>query len=120
MAIADARPKLLVVDDDKGFCSILQTAFRRRGYSVHAALSIAQAREKLRDWRPDFAVLDLRLQDGCGLELISEIKKANPAAKVVILTGAPTTATATEAMRLGAAQYLVKPADIHAIELPFR
>lgn len=120
MAVADRRPKLLVVDDDESFCSILKSVFARRGYAVHAALSIAQARDELRGWLPDFAVVDLRLRDGCGLQLISEIRKANPAARVVVLTGAPSAASAAKAMKLGAAQYLVKPADVRAIERPFR
>lgn len=120
MCSADPRPRLLVVDDDEDFCSILRSAFARRGYSVHAALSLARARHILKSWSPQYAVVDLRLRDACGLELIRDIKGTNPAARVVILTGSPSATTATEAMKLGASQYLAKPAEIELIESAFR
>lgn len=119
MCSADLRPRLLVVDDDEDFCSILRSAFERRGYTVHAAPSLARARHILKGWSPQYAVVDLRLRDACGLELIRDIKRVNPAARVVVLTGAPSAKTATEAMKLGASQYLAKPADTNAIEQAF-
>lgn len=120
MCSADRRPRLLVVDDDEDFCLILRSAFERRGYTVHAAPSLARARHILTGWSPEYAVLDVRLRETCGLELIRDIKGANPAACIVVLTGSPSATTAAEAMKLGASQYLTKPAEVDAIESAFR
>ena len=115
----DTRPKLLIVDDDENFCLTLQRAFGQRGYAVRAAYSAAQARAVLTDWAPAFAVVDLRMRDAAGLTLIPRIKAANPAARVVVLTGYASIATAIEAIKLGATHYLAKPVDAGAIELAF-
>lgn len=116
----DTRLKLLVVDDDENFCSILQRAFEQRGYEVRTAQSAAQAHAVLAGWPPAFAVVDLRMRDAAGLTLIPRIKAANPAARVVVLTGYASIATAIEAIKLGATHYLAKPVDASAIELAFR
>ena len=112
-------PRLLIVDDDGSFSSTLQRAFEQRGYTVRCAQSVTQARELLNDWLPDFAVVDLCLRDAWGLALIPDIKAASPAARVVVLTGFPSTATAVEAIKLGATHYLAKPAAVGEIELAF-
>lgn len=119
MIIPDRRPKLLVVDDDENFCSIMQSAFEQRGYTVRAAQSVTQAREVLKDWTPGFAVVDLYMRDATGLALIPDIMAANPAARLVVLTGYPSIATAIEAIKLGATHFLAKPVDASAIEFAF-
>jgi two-component system response regulator RegA len=116
---ADGKPKLLLVDDDESFCSSLQCTFEQRGYEVRAARSIAQAREALQDWAPGFAVVDLRIRNATGLTLIPDVKAANPAVRLVVLTGYASIATAVEAIKLGATYYLTKPVEASAIEHAF-
>lgn len=119
-ASPDARPKILLVDDDERFCSILQRSFEQRGYAVRAAHSAFQVHEILRDWLPAFAVVDLKLRNAGGLSLIPAIRAANPAARLVVLTGYASIATAVEAIKLGATHYLTKPVDAAEIERAFR
>lgn len=117
---APDAPRLLIVDDSENFCSMMKRGFEQRGYQVRVAHSISCAHAILKEWLPQFAVLDLRLPDHGGLELIPGIKAANPAVRLVVLTGYASIATAVEAIKLGATHYLAKPADIDAIESAFR
>lgn len=119
VSFPDRRLKLLIVDDDRNFCWVLQRAFEQRGYAVRAAQSVIQACEVLKDWPPAFAVVDLRVGHATGLTLIPRIRAANPAARLVVLTGYASIATAIEAIKLGATHYLTKPVDANAIELAF-
>jgi two-component system response regulator RegA len=98
----------------------MQRAFSQRNYDVRVAYSVAQAGEVLRTWLPEFAVLDLRMPGPAGLTLISKVKAASPDARIVMLTGFSSIATAVEAIKLGATYYLVKPVDADAVEAAFR
>lgn len=107
--------KLLILEDDKGLRSALVADFEDKGYSVVEA---EQFRE-LNFFVFDFAILDLRLNGESGLHAIEVLKKHNEACRIVILTGFGSIATAVEAMKLGAVNYLTKPATSEQIEEAF-
>jgi two-component system, response regulator RegA len=113
------RPKLLIVDDNEIFCSTMERVFGRRGYEVRLAHAVSEAEAVLSAWPPEFALLDLRLPGSAGLALIPMVKAANPDCRVVMLTGFASIATAVEAIKLGAVQYLPKPVDAEAVEVAF-
>ncbi|MGL6042455.1 MAG: response regulator transcription factor, partial [Sandaracinobacteroides sp.] len=102
---------LLLADDDNSFRQRLAVTLGRRGFVVQAAASAAEARDLMRTMKPDFAVLDLRLGDGNGLDLVAELRVLHPATRVVVLTGYGNLATAVAAVKDGAIDYLAKPAD---------
>ncbi|MBL8839126.1 MAG: ActR/PrrA/RegA family redox response regulator transcription factor [Alphaproteobacteria bacterium] len=110
------RGLLLLVDDDEVFLTRLARAMERRGYTVRTAGSIKAGATAAQADPPDFAVVDLRLGDGSGLELVPTIRAANPDSRIVVLTGYGNIATAVAAMKQGAIDYLAKPADADAIE----
>jgi len=103
--------RLLLVDDDAPFRQRLTTTMERRGFLVAAAGGIEEARQLAAGFRPDFAVVDMRLGDGNGLELVAPLRQINPDIRVVILTGYGNLATAVAAVKTGAVDYLAKPAD---------
>ena len=108
---------LLIVDDDKPFSSRLARAMEVRGYEVRVAESVADGIAAIDTQAPTFAVIDMRLGDGSGLDVIARLKERRPEARGVILTGYGNIATAVTAVKLGAFDYLAKPADadeIHA------
>ena len=108
---------LLIVDDDKPFSTRLARAMEVRGYSVRVADSVAEGLIAIEALAPAFAVIDMRLGDGSGLDVIARLKDKRPDARGVILTGYGNIATAVTAVKLGAFDYLAKPADadeIHA------
>lgn len=107
--------RLLLVDDDEIYCGILARALGRRGLDVSVAYSRAAALPAARDVIPELAVVDLRIDDDSGLELIPELLEINPDIRIIILTGYASIATAVEAIKLGAVHYLTKPADADAI-----
>jgi two-component system response regulator RegA len=111
----DAR-SLLIVDDNDVFRTRLVRAFGDRGYEVRDAASHAAAIEQARGDSPELAIVDLRLPDRSGLEVVRDLKALDPATRIVVLTGYGSIATAVESMRLGAAQYLTKPVDADQIE----
>jgi two-component system response regulator RegA len=102
---------LLLADDDSSFRQRLALMLGRKGFAVTAAGSLAEAREKMVTLKPDYAVLDLRLGDGNGLDLVGELRASRPDARIVILTGYGNLATAVAAVKEGAIDYLAKPAD---------
>jgi len=102
---------LLLADDDNSFRQRLAITLGRRGFDVRAAASLAEARELMRAIRPAYAVIDLRLGDGNGLDLVSELRTLHPDTRVVVLTGYGNLATAVAAVKEGAIDYLAKPAD---------
>ncbi len=106
-----ANGRLLLADDDDSFRKRLALTLGRRGFDVHAAESAAAARQLMRQMKPDYAVLDLRLGDGSGLDLVAELRALHPDTKVVILTGYGNLATAVAAVKEGAIDYLAKPVD---------
>ena len=114
---AAAEGRLLIVDDDKAFLQRLARAMEKRGFLTDTAESVAEARAKVEVAAPDFAVVDMRLEDGNGLDVIEIIRTRRPEARAIILTGYGNIATAVTAVKLGAIDYLSKPADadeIHA------
>jgi two-component system response regulator RegA len=107
--------KLLVVDDDQVWLDQLSRAMTRRGLLVFEAQSVEKALNILTKEKFDYGVIDLRLDDGDGLEIISELRKLNPNSKSIILTGFGNIANAVSAIKLGAVDYLAKPANIEDI-----
>jgi two-component system, response regulator RegA len=108
---------LLIVDDDKVFLTRLARAMETRGYAVTAADSVRDGLAAIKDKAPAFAVIDMRLGDGNGMDVISELKRRRPDARGIILTGYGNIASAVTAVKIGAFDYLAKPADadeIHA------
>ncbi len=114
--LPDSERSLLIVDDDAPLCSRLARAMERRGFLVATAESVALGITAAGDFQPAFAVVDLRLGDGSGLDVVSAIRQARPNARIVMLTGYGNIATAVAAVKAGAIDYLPKPADADAVE----
>jgi two-component system response regulator RegA len=106
-----AERSLLIVEDDKSFLQRLAKALESRGFAVTTAESVAEGLMQLEQSPPAFAVVDMRLQDGNGLEVISALKRRRPDARGIVLTGYGNIATAVNAIKLGAVDYLAKPVD---------
>ena len=102
---------LLLVDDDAPFRQRLQVMLTRKGFDVTAVGSMAEARVEAVTLKPGHAVLDIRLEDGNGLDLVAELRTFNPDVRIVMLTGYGNLATAVAAVKAGAVDYLAKPAD---------
>jgi len=102
---------LLIVEDDKSFLTRLARAMEARGFSVATAESVAEGLLQVEKAPPFYAVVDMRLGDGNGLDVISALKRRRPEAHGVVLTGYGNIATAVNAVKLGAIDYLAKPAD---------
>jgi two-component system response regulator RegA len=102
---------LLIVDDDKSFAARLSRAMETRGFNVHVAENVQDGLTAIRSTAPAFAVVDMRLDDGNGLDVVAQLKTLRPDARVVVLTGYGNIATAVTAVKLGALDYLAKPAD---------
>jgi two-component system, response regulator RegA len=102
---------LLIVDDDKSFLQRLARAMEIRGFAVNTAESVVAGLSLVEKAAPAFAVVDMRLGDGNGLDVISAIKKRRPEARAIILTGYGNITTAVNAVKLGAVDYLAKPVD---------
>lgn len=102
---------LLLVDDDSAFLRRLGRAMESRGFDVDIAESVAAGLAKVKAAPPAYAVVDLRLEDGNGLDVVSALHEKRQSAKVVVLTGYGNIATAVTAVKLGAIDYLAKPAD---------
>ncbi len=106
---------LLIVDDDNPFVQRLARAMEKRGFAVDTAQSVSEANAKVAAAPPAYAVVDMRLEDGNGLTVIEKIRKIRPDARTVVLTGYGNIATAVTAVKLGAIDYLAKPADADEI-----
>src|SRR3954471_21496937 len=106
---------LLVVDDDKPFLTRLARAMESRGFTVRTAETVAEGIEQVRRTPPGYAVVDLRLGDGHGLDVIDALHQSRPDARAVVLTGYGNIATAVTAVKLGAIDYLAQPADADAV-----
>jgi two-component system response regulator RegA len=102
---------LLIVEDDRSFLARLARAMEARGFTVTTAESVADGLLQVEQNAPAFAVVDMRLGDGNGLDVISALKRRRPDARGIILTGYGNIATAVNAVKLGAVDYLAKPAD---------
>lgn len=106
---------LLLVDDDEVFVQRLAKAMEKRGFDVVVAMSVAEGRAAAQARPPAYAVCDLRLEDGNGLDVVEVIREQRPDARVVVLTGYGAIATAVAAVKIGATDYLSKPADANDI-----
>jgi two-component system, response regulator RegA len=102
---------LLIVEDDKSFLQRLARAMEGRGFAVTTAQSVAEGLQQVEKSAPAFAVVDMRLGDGNGLDVVSALKKRRPDARTIVLTGYGNIATAVNGVKLGAVDYLAKPAD---------
>lgn len=102
---------LLVMDDDAPLRNRMARALESRGFSVRTASGVQEAQAIVREAAPAYAVLDLRLEDGSGLQVVEELHACRPDARVVMLTGYGNIATAVAAVKAGAVDYLSKPAD---------
>ena len=106
---------LVIMDDDKAFLQRLGRAMEQRGFAVRMADTVTEGMDLIRQQPPAFAVVDMRLEDGNGLEVVGELSKLRPNARAVVLTGYGNIATAVTAVKLGAVDYLAKPADADEI-----
>ncbi|MWD29621.1 ActR/PrrA/RegA family redox response regulator transcription factor [Aquicoccus sp. SCR17] len=102
---------LLLVDDDESFLKRLAKAMEKRGFEVEIAGSVAAGRAVATARPPAYAVVDLRLEDGNGLDVVEVLREKRPDSRIVVLTGYGAIATAVAAVKIGATDYLSKPAD---------
>ena len=107
---------LLIVDDDNPFRERLARAMEKKGFKVFQAEGVKKGIESVQQKKPAFAVVDLRLGDGNGLEVVKEIQNSNLKSRVVMLTGYGNIPTAVAAIKQGAIDYLAKPADADDVE----
>ena len=115
--IKDYKEKsLLIVDDDNPFRERLARAMEKKGFIVTQAESVKKGIDSLKITKPAFAVVDLRLNDGNGLEVVKEIQNLNNNSKIIMLTGYGNIPTAVAAIKHGAIDYLAKPADADDVE----
>ena len=115
--IADFADKsLLIVDDDNPFRDRLSRAMEKKGFQVTQAESVEKGIIQVKKTPPAFAVVDLRLNDGNGLEVVKEIQRIKKTSRIVLLTGYGNIPTAVAAIKAGAIDYLPKPADADDVE----
>ena len=107
---------LLIVDDDNPFRERLARAMEKKGFQVTQADGVKKGVEIAKLKKPLFAVVDLRLNDGNGLQVVKEIQNSNPSSKIIMLTGYGNIPTAVAAIKEGAIDYLAKPADADDVE----
>ena len=106
-----ADRSLLIVEDDKPFLERLSRAMETRGFAVTSCDTVSDGLAQIGKSAPAFAVVDLRLGDGNGLDVVSALKRKRPEARAIVLTGYGNIATAVTAVKMGAVDYLSKPAD---------
>ena len=115
--ISDFKDKsLLIVDDDTPFRDRLARAMEKKGFIVSQAQGVKTGIQKVIELRPAFAVIDLRLDDGNGLEIVKEIQKSTKESRVIMLTGYGNIPTTVAAIKSGAIDYLAKPTDADDVE----
>lgn len=112
-------PRLLIVEDDAALAATLASAFARRGYAIVTAATVDEAAVQTHGFAPTHAIVDLKLRSGSGLDCIKILAALLPPPRIVVLTGFASIATAVEAVKLGATQYLAKPATARDIEAAF-
>jgi two-component system response regulator RegA len=112
-------PSILIVDDDAVLRGRLAAAFRERGFEAHAAGDYDEAIAIANAESPEFALVDLRLPGRSGLEIVRALRAIDSETKIVVLTGYGSIATAMDAVRLGATNYISKPADVDDILVAF-
>src|SRR5215831_20460250 len=106
---------MLILEDDKRLLHCLTRAMEARGFEVMSAESVFNAMAQINLRAPEYAVVDLRLGDGCGLDVVAALKERQSDARAIILTGYGNIATAVKAIQRGAVDYLTKPADVDDI-----
>ena len=111
----DENNSLLILDDDQPFLKRLSVAMEKRGFNVFPANSMAEFSRIIESDCPNYAIIDLRLSDGTGLDAVESIRNLNPKSKIIVLTGYGAIATAVAAVKIGAIDYLAKPADANDI-----
>ena len=107
---------LLIVDDDNPFRERLARAMEKKGFEVFQAESVKKGVQSVKEKKPGFAVVDLRLTDGNGLEVVKQIQNSNSTSRIIMLTGYGNIPTAVAAVKEGAIDYLAKPADADDVE----
>ena len=107
---------LLLVDDDNPFRERLARAMEKKGFEVIQAEGVKKGIDAVKSKKPAFAVVDLRLNDGNGLEVVKEIQNSNENSRIVMLTGYGNIPTAVSAIKQGAIDYMSKPADADDVE----
>lgn len=107
---------LLLVDDEENFLRVLSRNMERRGFTVYTAPGVTEAMAIAKLHRPNYAVVDMKMNDGHGLDLVPQLRDALPDMRVVMLTGFGNIATAVAAIKMGAIDYLSKPADPDDLE----
>jgi two-component system, response regulator RegA len=112
---SDSSPSILLVDDDDVFVTRLGRAFRDRGYEVRTANDYDHAMALAREESPELAIVDMRMPGRSGLELVRDLLGVDASTRILVLTGYGSIVTAVEAIRLGASDYLPKPADVDDI-----
>lgn len=113
------RNRILIVDDDLHFSQVLARSLERQGYQAAVAASGEEAMQAARQLQPQWITLDLRLEQESGLSLIGRLKQQHPDARIVMLTGYASIPTAVEAVKLGAHNYLHKPATLQELIAAF-
>ncbi len=109
------KPRLLLVDDDITFCTVLKSALEKRNYEVLVANNVSNGILLAEQNLPEYAVIDLRIGYDSGLELVKKLISLDDNTQIVMLTGFASIATAVEAIKLGAVHYLTKPANADEI-----
>jgi two-component system response regulator RegA len=107
--------RLLLIDDDQNFLYMLARVLTRRGFTVVTAATAEEAQRQLTVAVPDYAVVDMKLEQASGLELIAPLRAANERMRIVVLTGYASIATTVEAIKRGADNYLAKPLELEAL-----
>lgn len=110
---------LLLVDDDITFCKVLKRALEKRGFSISVAHSVEEAIPMAEGNPPEFAIVDLKMGGAPGLALVKVLHRLDPNTRIVMLTGYASIATAVDAIKLGAVQYLAKPVAVDAVLAAF-
>ena len=117
LKLSDFQDKsLLILDDDDPLRGRLSRAMEKKGFMVKEAKSVAEGLDIVRKSPPNFAVVDLRLEDGNGLDVIKELSKSKTDSRIVMLTGYGNLPTAVAAVKAGAIDYIAKPVDADDVE----
>lgn len=111
--------RILIIDDDEHFTQVLGRSLERQQYSTAIANNCANALDQCATFKPDWIILDLRLEHESGLSLIPNLVKHSPNSRIVVLTGYASIPTAVEAIKLGAHNYLHKPVSLQDLIAAF-
>lgn len=112
----DSKGRLIIIDDDEVMCTCLAKAMARRGYEVRSSFSVREGIAIAAGFEPEFAIVDLRLADGSGLEVVEKLREIVHDCRIIMVTAYGNIATAVAAVKSGAIDYLAKPADADMVE----